>query len=297
MGILSEGDSGASTTTTTTSAAADPAATTADGASGGAPTEQTATEVSFPENWKEGLPEDLRSDPSLQTINTIPDAIKSLIHSQKMVGANKVVVPGKHATEEDWNQFYEKVGVPKEVDKYEVNASEDSDKDFVDWFKAAAHEIKLLPSQAQKLYEKYSEKMSGFKQAQDHDAKQTQAEYEATLKKEFGAGFDYKASLAAKAVQKLAGDNLDGAKEVLDKYGLSSHPDIVRMFVRAGELLFKEDSVQGESRSSFALTPKEAESEIDKIMGDLKGPYYDAQHPNHKKAVQDVQKLMQMTSQ
>ena len=54
----------------------------------------------------DGLPEDLRSEPSLKNFTNAGDLAKSYLHAQRMVGADKIPVPGKHSTEEDWNMIY-----------------------------------------------------------------------------------------------------------------------------------------------------------------------------------------------
>ena len=71
-------------------------------------------------NWRESLPDDLRDDPSLKSIQDVPGLAKSFIHAQKMVGADKIPVPTEHATKEDWDAVYSKLGRPATPDDYKV---------------------------------------------------------------------------------------------------------------------------------------------------------------------------------
>ena len=42
------------------------------------------------------------------------------------------------------------------------------------------------------------------------------------------------------------------------------------------------------------MTPDQAEKEINKILGDPNGPYWNKGHPNHNAAVQEVFQLQNM---
>ena len=83
-------------------------------------TEETSSDVTQTEeqpldaqvDWRESLPEDLKSDPSLLTVKDVPGLAKSYIHAQKMIGADKLAIPGKNASEEEWSAVYEKLGKP-----------------------------------------------------------------------------------------------------------------------------------------------------------------------------------------
>ena len=57
------------------------------------PSEPVTQEV----NWKESLPDDLRDNPSLKSIQDVPGLAKSFIHAQKMVGADFIVAQGIEA--------------------------------------------------------------------------------------------------------------------------------------------------------------------------------------------------------
>ena len=84
-------------------------------------------------DWRSSLPEDIREDPSLKPLQDINSLAKSYVHSQRMLGTDKVVVPGKYATPDEWRGFYHKVGLPEEVKDYEVTSSNtDVDQEFFD---------------------------------------------------------------------------------------------------------------------------------------------------------------------
>ena len=73
------------------------------------PTEQP---IQSEQSFVDTLPEDVRAEPSLKNFQDAGQLAKSYVHAQRMVGADKISVPTKHATDEDWNQVFSKLGVP-----------------------------------------------------------------------------------------------------------------------------------------------------------------------------------------
>ena len=65
-----------------------------------ATTEQTQEEPKVI-NFKELIPEGYKDEKSLQNFSTMDDFVKSYLSAQKLVGANKVAIPNKMATDED----------------------------------------------------------------------------------------------------------------------------------------------------------------------------------------------------
>ena len=76
-------------------------------------------------DWKANLSDELKADKSLENIKDIESLAKGYVHAQKLVGADKIPVPNKFATEKDWDAVYEKLGRPKYSDEYKFNLPED----------------------------------------------------------------------------------------------------------------------------------------------------------------------------
>ena len=68
----------------------------------------TETEKPKEVNFKDLIPENFREEKSLNNFNNMEDFVKSYLHAQKLVGADKIPVPNKHATEEEWNEVFKK---------------------------------------------------------------------------------------------------------------------------------------------------------------------------------------------
>ena len=65
------------------------------------------------ESFQNLIPEEYREEKSLQNFSNMNDFVKSYLHSQKLVGADKIPIPNKLATDDDWNAVYERLGRPQ----------------------------------------------------------------------------------------------------------------------------------------------------------------------------------------
>ena len=261
----------------------------------GDPKTETPQATQETTDWKSGLSEDIRADKSLENIKDISGLAKSYIHAQKMVGADKIPVPNKYATEDDWNAVYEKLGRPKSADGYKFDLPQDKQVDEMSLkeFSNQAHKLGLLPNQAQGMVKFYNEMTS--KSLQDADSKALAARENSTkeLKQEWGQAFEQKVSKAANLANSV------GAKELLntnlaDGTKLGDHPVMIKAFAQLADKMGEDSLVQ--SSGPTYLTP----SQIDKQIGELTqtgSAYWDKHHPNHQAAVDEVLALREKKNQ
>tara|TARA_R100001440_G_C2477036_1_gene112701 strand:+ start:346 stop:702 length:357 start_codon:yes stop_codon:yes gene_type:complete len=102
-------------------------------------TGQAASEATTEFNFRDHIDETIRDDPSLSTYKDINGMAKSLINAQKMVGADKVAIPGKYTTPEEMDSFYSKIGRPETADGYELSSNEVIGDEGVTFFRELAH--------------------------------------------------------------------------------------------------------------------------------------------------------------
>lgn len=267
------------------------------GGTGTPPPSAPALDFSKPETFKAfvaTLPEELRNEPALKNFTSFEAVTKTMISGQKMLGADKIVVPSKHATKEEWRDgVYRKLGLPDAVDKYEVKASEKADKGFVDAFRKVAFENNILPAQAQEM-------INWFEQTQNQSAENyTKAfnekisENVKALQGEFGKAFKDKADAAHRAVKELGGE--EAAKFFKEHPELGSHPTLFKLFVKAADLLAEGEIKDGKDGGlNGNLTPEGATKAIHGILNDRSHPYWIGDHPKHKEAVEEMQRLRSM---
>lgn len=225
----------------------------------------------FTANWKESLPEDIRGEECLNVVTDFPGAIKQLVHAQKAIGKNKVVIPGDKSSPEELDAFYTAAGRPKTADDYKVEVPED----LADLFggerlaktKKLAHSLGISQKQFEAFMKADMESaMELLKQTEAEDS-QRKADAEMALKKKFGAAFEERLHMANRLVSEVL---TDGEKRMafLEKYG--NDPDIIEFISVVGSRLVESKALVAELTHN---TPQEALNQI-KALESTPG-YYD----------------------
>lgn len=254
----------------------------------------TAPSVTIPENWKMALPKELQESDTLKPITNIEALAKSYINAQKLIGADKIAVPSKHATEEDWKAVFHKLGLPQDMKEYSVNRPKDAtfDDEFVGQFKEAAFKAGVLPKQAQSLvdwFNQANQKIAGTMATQKEEAVAKEIE---ALKTEWGQAFQHKIGHANQLLREFGGKELEA---YLQQTGLANDTKLVRLLSKIGEKYYAEDAIVGAGKvQTGPKSPEEAKKEIAKVMGEPGHPYHDKAHPGHKNAVQEMAQFFEM---
>lgn len=224
------------------------------------------------QDWRASLPEDLRSEKSFEKFKGIPDLAKSYTELEKSMG-NAVRMPKAESKPEEWDAFYSKLGRPESPDKYELKRPENPaggqwDEGLEKEFRTAAHASGLQPRQAQGLLDWFNktqtERLTAYTKGMEEGV--------GKLKTEWGAKFDEKLGMAARAVKELGGDEL---KTMLEDTGLGNHPVLVKLFAKIGESMMEDTIIAGDTHMEDSS--KEAiQLKIDAIRRDPKHPFNDS---------------------
>lgn len=251
-------------------------------------------QVVIPENWKLALPKELQEDTSLSIINDIPALAKSYINAQKLVGADKIVLPSKHATPEEWRAIYHKLGLPAKKEEYKVEGPKDSTvaQEFMGKFTEKAYELGIMPNQAKALAEFFDSENRIAVQTFEKSQKDGVEAGLRKLKEEWGAAFETNVNVARQALSHFAD------KETIahiEKSGLTNDPHLVKLLAKVGGVLKEDGILKDNPTGSSALTPAAAQAEINKVMANPEHPYFHKEHAGHRSAVEEVSKLFSMT--
>jgi hypothetical protein len=223
-----------------------------------------------PTDWKTSLPEDLRSNASLQNINDIPSLAKSYVHAQSLVGADKIVIPKEGATPEEWSNFWKKVGRPDEATAYNLNKPENFpdqafDQKMLEHMQGIFHETGLTSRQAETLYNKYMDYIAGeYNTSQQEFTKQAEESLQ-KLKVDFGSEYNVKLAAAQRTLQQFGSPEL---VSYLDQTGLGNSPELIKLFANIGLSMSESTARDGESRVSGQVTSQQAMAEIDNLRQD-----------------------------
>ncbi len=263
-------------------------------------TEETSSDVTQTEeqpldaqvDWRESLPEDLKSDPSLLTVKDVPGLAKSYIHAQKMIGADKIALPGKNASEEEWSAVYEKLGKPAEAKTYEDDFGDlPIPEENINDFKEAAHKLGLNQIQFKGLTSWYKDNLKTQVDNMNVDADTKRAESEAELRKEFGKTYDAKLKSSQRVFQTY-GDTKFLDVELKDGTKLGNHPTFIKLMSNIADTISEDKIATGEKGSEF-FTPAEAKRKIAELT--VPGTaYWNRKDPGHEDAVKEVADMQEM---
>ena len=252
----------------------------------------TETEQPKEVNFRDLIPENFREEKALDNFNNMEDFVKSYLHAQKLVGADKIPVPNKHATEEDWNEVFKRLGAPSDPNDYKYDfKDQEMDSEQVSEFNKTAHRLGLLPKQAEGLIKFYNEMNVNNAASQEEAAAQAQMNVEAELKKEFGPQFNKRLDQAKRlAVNSLGQDFLENTY-LKDGSRLGDNLNVIKAFSDLADKLSEDPIIQGDGTSY--MTAKDIEKEITELTQEGSA-YWDKNHINHQKAVDEVLKLREM---
>ena len=243
-------------------------------------------------DFKSLIPESFKEEKSLENFDNMEDLLKSYLHAQKMVGADKIPVPNKYATDEDWKEVFTRLGAPKTPEDYKYSFKDDEvDPKQLKTFNETAHRLGLLPKQAEALVKYYNNINQSHSEQLEAQAITAQEKTEADLKKEFGPQFNKRLDQAKRLATNTLGEEFLNNTVLKDGSRLGDNLEVIKAFSNLAEKLSEDEIVKGEG--SEYQTAKDIEKQIAELT-QQGSAYWQDQHPNHKKAVDEVFKLREM---
>ena len=239
--------------------------------------------------WVSSIDESLRGEATLHKFKSPSELAKSYIEAQKFIGSDKIAVPGKYATPEEYKKVFSKLGLPESADKYEINLKNKevfSDTD-IKGLKEVAHKNNLLPSQVQALAEYLEQDATAYNNTIVEKATQEAKANMDSLKQEWGDKYESKVDDAKFAIKHFGGDDM---LNHIVNMGMSSDRQLISFLAKIGGA-FKGDTLPGATQinNSGRMTPGEASNALDGMR--LNPIAMDANHPQHAAMVRDMERL------
>ena len=243
----------------------------------------------------------------MKDVKDIPGLLKTSVSAQRMMG-NSIRIPSEDALDEVKSKFYERLksvpgvaittdtdslnaslGVPDSAEGYKVDLSALPEEVQIsqaelDAKRAEWHALGLTPAQAEKAAQAWmAAEQKGY---EDYMAGVNASEK--ALREKYGAAYDDKMALVQfVAKNAIEADDLDYLKAT----GALNRPGVVDMLVKLGEQLQDNGTIEAARRQSMTLAPEEAKERIAELKAGE--AYFDKNHPDHKRVVQQVQSLYQ----
>ena len=251
--------------------------------------EQTQVAPEQTGSWLDGLEDQYKSNPLINKWESLNDFAKTHLNAQKLIGADKVAIPGKAATDEEWQSVYQRLGAPEDPNQYEVEQTDVFDEASFTAFKNKAYEIGLSNKQAKEIAGLYQDQINTGREALNQRAEEARFSGEQELRQEFGQNFEQKLTQAQAAARTVMGDTeIFDQIQLADGRVLGDHPAIIRTFSRMAEML-GEDGLVG-APTDVVMSSQDAKQLISEHMRP-NTPYTIAGHPEHDMAVAEVLRL------
>lgn len=242
-----------------------------------------------PAAFADTLGEEFQGNPIFKNFQDVNGLAKSYMHAQRMIGADKVAIPGKHATDAERLEVYQKLGAPANIDGYEVKFPDTFTDDEQRAFKETALSVGLNGNQASKVVDFLSETFNQASVQNEQSATQIVADNRAELQSEWGNALDQKLERArGAAVQLLGSDDIFGELQLKDGTYLGDNPQVIRMFAALADQI-SEDTLGGPTSEQIS-TPDELEREKRELT-QPGTPYWSNMHPDHDKYIQRVLRI------
>lgn len=215
--------------------------------------------------WMSQLSADLQTSEPLTRFPTLSDLGKAYLEAEGKL-QKAIFIPAEGATEQEFGDFFGKLGRPAKPEEYAVERPKlpdgmQYDEAMEKEFRAAAHKAGVSNRQFKALYDLFnSRQIAAYQSAAEQSAKALQASQDA-LKKEWGNDYDTKTELAKRALIFMGGQELI---DEVNRTGIGNSPSLVKVFAEVGrrlsddKLVFggkKEESVKATGQFVYENSP------------------------------------------
>jgi hypothetical protein len=251
-----------------------------------APAQTTPAVQEF--QWKSQLAPDFANSPTIKKFSDdksgFNEAVKSHLSLEQLLGHEKVPLPKGEDDKEGWNRLSKALGVPDKADQYGLPDAEiPPDMAGLSFnkqeFSEIVHSLKLTPGQAKQLWQTYTTKGKEYYAKHLNSVKEQMTQVVNRMRSEWGDAYETKVEMGQMVISKFAPDQ--DTQDFLTSQ-LVKDPRGIKFLAKVGEQ-FAENKIGDFAMKTFSLAPDQAQSEIDKIVGDMKHPYNNDRAPQKER--------------
>lgn len=251
-------------------------------------------------DWRASLPAELREHTALTPIKNVNDLAKSFVNAQELVGRKGVILPKDEADQEGWAAVNKALGVPDVADDYkfpelELPEGMSIDEDMQKWFRQAAHKAGVPQRVAEQLYKEYAARQVDVFKGFQGQVEERRGAAEQTLRQEWGKDYDNRLAGAQRVLRTFGDETL---AQHIESSGYGNDPHLIKLLSNIAGKMGNDVLVGGDNGGGFGMTPTMAKAEINSKRGDAEfmKAYMNADHQNHKNAVDEMQRLFKLAN-
>ena len=215
--------------------------------------------------------------------NTVDDMAKSYVELEKFRGVpaeRLLTLPADEKDEKGWDAIYNRLGRPETFDKYEYKNESgiELDAESFKGFQKLAHKAGMTNKQFKQAMDAHLNVFKSIVQKQKEADDKAIEDCRKALSEKWKADLQKNSDIALEVANKL------GIKDLLEKKGLGSDPEII-------EKLFNIKSMMSESTlpKGGGTNEKSNEQRIAEITKSKE--FTDAAHPDHMKVMGEYWRL------
>ncbi len=239
--------------------------------------------------------DDTRADQLTKSFKGLPDLVKNYRSAQKLVGRNKIIVPGDDAPDEEWDNVFKTLGMPDKAEDYKLTYDEKMPKELqskenLDWYHQEARKYRLLPWQAAGIFKDWNDLQSGAHKKTLDDFNVSLETGMMQLKDKLGTTFNEKMDACDAIIGAVteAGEEGNDLRQRLEN-DVRRDPRVAKVFIKLGEMISEDRMGLIQKQNAFGLKPSEASAQIEEIKADP--AYLDENSPKHKGLVERMTTL------
>jgi len=218
-------------------------------------------QMTLPEEWtvmqsgEDGVETEipLRNHPALAKYATKDEAVKALVHAQRMIGKapeGYIRMPGEDEGAEEMAAFYTALGRPEAADGYELPDMDlpngfEVREDLVSGLRDKAYELGLTPKQVSGLYEWFMPLVMDTHHQMETEAHQLRQSELNSLRSVHRGDTPAMLDKAMRAAEAIGGAEL---LAVLDKTNAGNHAAVISAFAKLAPMVL-EGGMRGSARA------------------------------------------------
>lgn len=225
--------------------------------------------------WSAHIPADMKEKGFWGNVKDQPLEVVLKNYGEAQTRLGKSIVLPEKEDKDGWNAVWGKLGRPESPDKYDYKLPEHEqlkwDPDTFKSFAAKAHELGAPNQVVSGLIDWFTKDVIAKNDNYANQFKETLAQTEGALKKEYGSNYDANIAFARRAAEMYLG--ADAGKDYVDKH--MHEPAVVKGFVKLG-LQLAEDGIFGKKpmEREGAISREAASKKIMEIMSDRSHAYW-----------------------
>lgn len=230
-------------------------------------------------DWHSQLTPDLKGSPFISKFENTSEGLKKAMQSygnlEQLLGHEKVPIPKDENDTEGWARYRTAMKVPEKPEGYgledakvpEVLKGVVMDKNKFAAFMHSQHATTAQTKAAWNMY--VQENVNAYNTHMDNLQKDLEKNIN-VLKQEWGGAYDVNIELGQSVINQFAGD-----KETADflTASLLKDPRGIKFMKTLGDQ-FAENKIGDFNLKRFAVSPDDAQNELNEMMRDLNGPYF-----------------------